>query len=153
MADSFDFISTSDRPALVACSRPAWTETVKRVLQELGFKVHSVTSHDEFATRFSQVAYHLVVMEELFAANKPEENVSLKWLQTMPMGRRRHATIVLLGDGYQTLDPMQAFQYSAHAVINGSEVAMLRPLVEKAAADNDLFLHSFREVQNRVTRL
>jgi hypothetical protein len=27
---------------------------------------------------------------------------------------------------------------------------LLKQLVEKAVADNDLFLHSFREVQNRV---
>ncbi len=153
MSESFDFISASDRPALIACSRPAWMDTVKTVLQDLGYKIHAVAAHDEFSTRFSQVAYQLVVMEELFAANTPEENISLKSLQTMPMGRRRHTTIILLGDGYQTLDPMQAFQQSAHAVINGSEVAMLRPLVEKAVADNELFLHSFREVQSRIARL
>jgi hypothetical protein len=153
MSESFDFISTSDRPALIACSQPAWMDTVKTVLQELGYKVHAVAAHEEFSTRFSQIAYQLVVMEELFDAEKPEENISLMALQTMPMGRRRHATIILLGDGYQTLDPMQAFQLSVHAVINGSEVAMLRPLVEKTVADNELFLHSFREVQSRVARL
>ncbi len=153
MPESFDFIGAADRPALIACSRAAWADTAKTVLQDLGYKVHAVTAHDEFATRFSQVAYQLVVIEELFAANNPEENISLKSLQAMPMGRRRHATIILLGDGFQTLDPMQAFQQSVHGVVNGSEVAMLRPLVEKAVADNELFLHSFREVQSRVARL
>jgi hypothetical protein len=153
MAESFDFISTTDRPALVACSRPAWAETVKKTLQEIGYKVHSVVAHDEFATRFGQIAYQLVVIEELFAANKAEENVTLKSLQNMAMGRRRHTAIVLLGDKFQTLDPMQAFQQSVHAVVNGAEIMMLRPLVEKAVADNDLFLHSYREVQNRVARL
>ncbi|HEY1662762.1 MAG TPA: hypothetical protein VGI03_10115 [Verrucomicrobiae bacterium] len=153
MAESFDFISATDRPALVACTRPAWIDTAKKTLQEIGYKIHNVVAHDEFTTRFSQIAYQVVVMDELFAANKPEENLSLKSLQSMPMGRRRHTAIILLGDNYQTLDPMQAFQHSVHAVVNGSEIMMLRPLIEKAVADNDMFLHSYREVQNRVARM
>ncbi|MGO8765242.1 MAG: hypothetical protein ACLQSR_08930 [Limisphaerales bacterium] len=152
MPESFDFISASDRPALIACTRPAWVETAKIVLEDLGFKIHSVVAHDEFATRFSQIAYQIVIIEELFAANKPDENVSLRSLQTMQMGRRRHATVVLLGDHFHTLDPMQAFQQSVHAVINGAEIIMLKPLVEKAIADTELFMHSFREVQDRVAR-
>jgi len=152
MAESFDFISATDRPALVACSRAAWTDVTKKTLQEIGYKVHTVVAHEEFNTRFSQIAYQVVVIDELFAANKPEENVTLRTLQSMPMSRRRHVTIILLGDKFQTLDPLQAFQQSVHAVINGAEIAMLRPLVEKAVSDNDLFLHSYREVQNRVAR-
>jgi hypothetical protein len=45
---------------------------------------------------------------------------------------------------------MEAFKHSVHVVINSSEMFLLKQLVEKAVADNDLFLHSFREVQNRV---
>jgi hypothetical protein len=45
---------------------------------------------------------------------------------------------------------MEAFKHSVHAVINSSEMFLLKQLVEKAVADNDLFLHSFREVQTRV---
>jgi CheY-like chemotaxis protein len=152
MADSFDFISATDRPALVACSRPAWADVAKKTLQELGYKIHSVVAHDEFTTRYSQITYHVVVMDELFAANQPEENLSLRALQLMPMGRRRHVAIILLSDRLQTLDALQAFQQSVHAIVNGSEIAMLKPLVEKAVADNELFLHTYREVQNRVAR-
>jgi hypothetical protein len=56
----------------------------------------------------------------------------------------------LLGDSFQTFTPMEAFKHSVHVVINSSEMFLLKQLVEKAVADNDLFLHSFREVQNRV---
>jgi hypothetical protein len=66
------------------------------------------------------------------------------------MNQRRHATVVLIGDSFQTFTPMEAFKNSVHAVINSSELFLLKQLVEKAVADNGLFLHSFREVQNRV---
>jgi hypothetical protein len=35
-------------------------------------------------------------------------------------------------------------------VINSSELFLLKQLIEKAIADNDLFLHSYRETQVRV---
>jgi len=36
------------------------------------------------------------------------------------------------------------------AVVNPSEMFLLIQLIQKAVADNDLFLHTFREVQRRV---
>jgi hypothetical protein len=68
----------------------------------------------------------------------------------MPVSQRRHATVILLGDSFQTFTPMQAFQQSVHAVISSSELFLLKQLIEKAVADNTLFLHSFREAQSRV---
>ena len=68
----------------------------------------------------------------------------------MPMSQRRHATIILFGNSFQTFTPLQAFQQSVHAVINSSELFLLKQLIEKAIADNTLFLHSFREAQTRA---
>jgi hypothetical protein len=150
MNDSFDFISSEDKPALIAFSSPEWLETAKSALQELGYKVHTAATHSDFLMRFSQVHYQVVIVEELFGANTPEENVTLKSIQNMPMNLRRHATILLIGDSFQTFTPMEAFKNSVHAVINSSELFLLKQLVEKAVSDNNLFLHSFREVQNRV---
>ena len=92
----------------------------------------------------------MVVLEERFAANTLEENMTLKSLQQMPMAQRRHATVVLLGESFQTFTPMQAFQQSVHAVINSSELFLVKQLLEKAVADNQMFLTSYREVQARV---
>ena len=55
--------------------------------------------------------------------------------------------VILFGNSFQTFTPMQAFQQSVHAVINSSELFLLKQLIEKAVADNTLFLHSFREAQ------
>ncbi len=150
MSDKFEFIGAGDKPALLAFSTPEWLETVKLGVEELGYKVHTAATHGDFVIRFSQVHYQLVIVEERFAANTLEENLTLQALQQMPMSQRRHATVVLLGDSFQTFTPLQAFRQSVHAVINTSELFLIRQLVERAVADNDMFLHSFREVQNRV---
>src|SRR5580658_8283524 len=150
MEGSFDFISTGDRPALIAFSTPEWLETAKSALDELGYKVHTAATHSDFLMRFTQVHYQVVVMEERFGALTIEENMALKTLQNMPVNQRRHCTIILLGDTFQTFTPMEAFKHSVHAVINSSEMFLLKQLVEKAVSDNELFLHSFRDVQNRL---
>lgn len=150
MTGSFDFVSTEEKPALIAFSTPEWLEVAKTSLLELGYKVHTAATHSDFLVRFGQVHYQVVIVEELFAANNIEENLTLQSLQTMPMNQRRHASIFLLGDSFQTLSPMESFKFSVHAVINSSEMFLLKQLVEKAVAENNVFLQSFREVQNRI---
>ena len=150
MSSQFDFISAQDKPALLAFSTPEWLEAARTALEELGYKVHTAATHSDFLIRFTQVHYQVVILEELFAANNISENLTLKALQAMPMNQRRHATIILLGESFQTFTPMQAFQQSVHAVINSSELFLLKQLIEKAVADNNMFLNSFREVQTRV---
>jgi len=150
MADRFEFISATDKPALLAFSTPEWLEAARTALVELGYKVHTAATHGDFLVRFSQIQYQVVVVEELFAANNIAENLTLRALQTMPMNQRRHASVILFGDSFQTFTPLQAFQQSVHAVINSSELFLLKQLIEKAIADNDLFLHSYRECQARL---
>ena len=147
------FISTADKPALIAFSTPDWLDTVKAALNELGYKVHAAVTHSDFLVRFTQVRYQVVVIEEQFAANSLNENESVKALQNMSMSDRRHATVILLGNSFQTFAPMEAFQQSVHAVINASEIFMLKQLIEKAVAENALFLQSYREIQRRVASL
>ena len=102
--------------------------------------------------RFSALNYQLVVVEELFAARTPEENVTLRTLQWMPMARRRHTVAVLISDRHQTMNVMQAFQQSVHAVVNKADLSSMGSIVQKTVSDNDLFLHSYREVQAAAAR-
>jgi spore germination protein YaaH len=150
MKGTFDFVGSEDKPALIAFSTPEWMDAAKSALNELGYKVHTAATHSDFLIRFSQARYQVVIVEELFGANTPDENLTLKALQDMPVNQRRHATVLLIGNSFQTFTPMEAFKHSVHAVINSSEMFLLKQLVEKAVADNDTFLHSFREIQTRV---
>src|SRR5260370_35041841 len=150
MATTFDFVSATDKPALLAFSSPEWLEAARAALTELGYKVHTAATHGDFLIRFSQVRYRVVILEELFAANNVAENLTLQALQSMPMLQRRHATVILFGNSFQPFTPMQAFQQSVHAVITNSELFVLNHLIEKAVADNTVFLNSYTEAQARL---
>ena len=150
MSERFEFLSAADKPALLAFSTPEWLEAARSALVELGYKVHTAATHSDFLVRFSQVRYQVVIVEELFAANTLEENATLRALQQMPMSQRRHATVLLFGDSFQTFMPLQAYQQSVHAVVNSAELFLLKQLIEKAVADKELFLHAYHQTQNRV---
>jgi ActR/RegA family two-component response regulator len=150
MSMDFEFITASDKPALLGLSTPELQETAKNALEQLGYKVHTAVNHGEFLHKFAQVAYQVVVVEELFSATTPAENESLLALQRMSMSLRRHAVIILFGFSMATFNPMQAYQQCAHAVVNPSEMFLLIQLIQKSVADNDMFLHTLRDVQQRV---
>ena len=152
MSNKFDFVSATDKPALLAFSTPEWLDAAKTALGELGYKVHTAATHSDFVIRFSQIRYQVVVIEELFAANQLSENLTLQAIQAMPMKQRRHSTLILFGDSFQTFTPMQAFQQSVHAVINYSEWSLLGQLLEKIVAENDLFLATYRQTLVRVAQ-
>src|ERR1700720_925217 len=115
MSNKFEFISATDKPALLAFSTPEWLETAKSALTELGYKVHTAATHGDFLIRFSQIRYQVVIIEERFAANDITENLTLRAMQTMAMSQRRHSTVILVGDSFQTFTPLQAFQQSVHS--------------------------------------
>ena len=150
MSNQFEFVSATDKPALLAFSTPEWMEAARSAMLELGYKVHTAATHSDFLVRFSQIQYQLVLVEECFGGSNISENLTLQVLQAMPMSERRHATIILLGDSFQTFTPLQAFQQSVHAVINSSELFLLKQLIEKAVADNTIFLRTYREAMPKV---
>jgi len=44
MNNQFDFVSTTDKPALLAFSTPEWLETARSSLAELGYKIAEASS-------------------------------------------------------------------------------------------------------------
>ena len=152
MADRFDFVSATDRPALLALTKPEWIAIVQTALSELGYKVQKIGTHLEFPSRFAQVPYQILVIEDQFTETPLSENMTLQTLQALPMNQRRHTTVILIGDSFETLNALQAFQLSVHAVINYSEMALFRQLAKKVISENDLFLSNFREISQRVAQ-
>ena len=152
MAASFDFLTTTDKPALLALSTPEWQELARAALDELGYKSHLAAAHSDFITSFTQVPYQIVIIEECFAADTAPENRSLAFLQAAQMQLRRHAVVILVGDSFTSFNPLEAFKLGVHLVVNRSEMLLLIQFIQKAVADNDLFLHGYRETQRRVAQ-
>lgn len=152
MAFELEILSPTDRPVLLGISSPDILDYARGVLDQMSYKVHYAATHKEFLDRFARVPYEFVMIEDVFGGVLPENNLALTTLQTMPMGLRRHATILLMSDIYQSLEPMQAFQQSVHAIINRADIDKLMLVVQQAIYDNSTFLSVYRDVQSRIAQ-
>jgi DNA-binding NtrC family response regulator len=150
MSAEFDFLTPDDKPALMGLTSNDLLDNAKAALDQLGYKVHAAANHGEFLHKFAQTPYHVVVLEDVFGGGTLEENESLLAIQRMQMSQRRHCVVLLVGQGFATFNPMQAFQQGVHSVVNPSEAFLLIQLIQKAVADNDIFLHTFRHAQQRL---
>lgn len=148
--DEFEFIGPNDKPALLAITNQEALATTRTALAGLGFKCHVVDSHPLFETRYNQVNYQVVVIEENFAGGNILDNASLRMIQELPMPQRRDVVFFLIGETLESLNTMQAFSQSVHCVVNFSELLMLPEVVQKTVAENDMFLNTYREVQRRI---
>lgn len=146
----YELITAADKPALLAISTLEWQARVLAVLDSMGYKVHAAQDHEDFATRFTQYQYQVTVIEENFHCDNLGGNQSLQFIQNLQMNLRRHSTVILLGDSFQTLNPMQAFKQSVHVLINSADFENLEGIFTKAISDNDLFLNTYRQVQQRM---
>lgn len=144
--DNFDFISPSDKPALLAISQPQRLRTVRQALEEGGYKVHVAADAALFHARYFQVNYEVVILDQ------SEDPAILDSVQTMPMVHRRHATFLLLGTDFETLNSLQAFTQSVHCVVNYSEMSLIAKLIEKTVVENRSFLAPFSEIQKQITK-
>jgi len=151
MPIDFEFVSPDDKPALLALTTPEWQAQGRTLLTELDYKPHGAANHDDFFNRFNRTRYQLVLIEECFDSSSPAENRSLKYLQSLVMGQRRYAIIFLISEQFPTLSSMHAFQQSVHAVIHPRDLDKLKPIVQQVVADQDLFLHVFRDAQLEIT--
>ncbi len=152
MPTELDFITTTDKPALLGLSTPEWLDAAMVALNEHGYKVHTAGTHADFMARFLQNKYEVVITEELFASSVAAENTSLVALQNAPMPQRRHCSIILLGDTVQTFNVLQAYQLSVHAVVNRSEIFLLGQLIQKVVEDREYFLKTYLEAQTMLTQ-
>src|ERR1700679_1957091 len=140
--EEFEFIGPNDQPALLAITSPEPLKMVKATLAGMGYKSHVVETHLQFETRYNQVAYQIVVIEENFAGGNILDNASLRYVQELPMAQRRNLVFFLIGPTSESLNTMQGFCQSVHCVLNFSELQMMTEVMQKTIAENDMFLRT-----------
>ncbi len=152
MAIEIEFTSPNEKPALVGITTPAFLVAIRPQLKEVGYKSHEVQDASDFLTRYSLTQYPLVVVEELFSSPTAEENYALRTLQRLPMMQRRHSVIILVGESFDTLNSLQAFQQSVHAVVHPNDFDSLAGIIRETVAETNSMLSAYRETQTRIAQ-
>ena len=140
-----DFFELGDKTALV-CADLSNQEAIRSVLQELGFKLHSVDGADTAIEQLRYTQYDCVVVEETFSGSSLWSNAVLNFLSPLPMVQRRHSFVCLIGESFTTLDAMQAFAQSVHVVVNPMDMPNLAPILKKSLAEFEMQYRTYNAV-------
>ena len=151
MAD-FEFLSPDDKPALCLLSNESISTVVEGALRAADYVVHSISQPEEFLSKFTQAQYLVCVIEEGFGGGSLADNAALHEIQHLAMTQRRHCVFILVGDSFQSLHPMQAFQQSVQAVVNPGDLGDFPAILTKVVNENDSFLATYNDVMSKISQ-
>ncbi|MBW1981892.1 MAG: zinc-ribbon domain-containing protein [Deltaproteobacteria bacterium] len=129
--------------ALVCVDDPERLKAVKSALKELKYHTSVASSVKEALSKLRYNYYDLVMLDERFCGEEPENNTILRYLQPMPMATRRRIFLVLISGDIRTLDNLTAFAKSVNAVVNVADLNKLKIVLERALAEHRRFYKVF----------
>ena len=142
----------NQRLALVCVDDAERKAAVTQALQELGYRAYLAENPADANERMRKESYEILVIDEEFQGATPHDNPLLKAVQAIPMATRRYIFVVLLGKELKTFDNMTAFCQSVNVVVNVNDMAQIKAIIQRGAADNDQFYRVFRQVLQEAGR-
>ncbi|HAK89576.1 MAG: hypothetical protein A2077_02000 [Nitrospirae bacterium GWC2_46_6] len=133
------------KTALVCESNPESQKNIASIIQELKYSVELSANQGDTLEKLRFNRYDVIVLNEKFDANSPEENNVYNILKFMPMSTRRHIFLALIGQNFQTGDHGAAFAESVNLVVNEKDLPNLKTVLKKSIADNDQFYKVYKE--------
>ena len=127
-----DVFEPGDKTALICMDVPEMERLVVEQIRDLGYKVHTVFSAEDFIHKLHTHHYDVVVIAENFAASTLHSNPVLAEAVNAPVAQRQRQILLLLGASLKTADELQAFQHSVDLVVNLADIATLRPIIRRA---------------------
>jgi hypothetical protein len=121
-------------------------DRIAPVLKKMQFVVTTIDSHDEGIQKIEFNAYDLVILNESFKGCDPSNNPLHKFIEPMPMDKRRKIFVVLTGKNFKTLDNMSAFTKSVNIVMNEEDFANFELILKKAMKDNEVFYRVYYQL-------
>ncbi len=132
--------------ALVCVDQPERLKAVKEALEELNYYSSVASSVKEALSKLRYNQYDLVMLDEEFCGETPENNTILRYLQPMPMSTRRNIFLMLINSEIRTLDNLMAFSKSVNAVINVNDIQKVKLVLERAIADHRRFYKVYSDL-------
>ena len=149
----FDFIEEGKETVLICESDSARREKIGSVLTEGNYLVTSPGSAREALKNMRFHVYQLVVINENFDTEDPDNNSVLKYLESLSMNVRRDIFVVLLSDKLRTNDGMAAFNKSVNLIVNTSNINDIEGIIRHGIAENEHFYGVFKESMQKLGRL
>ncbi|MEW5909127.1 MAG: hypothetical protein AB1659_04940 [Thermodesulfobacteriota bacterium] len=141
----FDFIRQGEKTALICIGDITLKKMATETLHGMGYHItDSENSRDALRSMWYHT-YPLVITDEFFDTENPEQNRVLSYLEGLNMGIRRKMVVALISRTHRTKDHMTAFQKSVNLIINIKHMNELERLLAATIDEHKAFYRVFDE--------
>ncbi|MBC8199230.1 MAG: zinc-ribbon domain-containing protein [Desulfobacterales bacterium] len=141
----FDFLEEGAQTALLCEPDSAVRSKVRSTLENMGYNVTEPESDRDALKQMRFHVFDLVVLNEVFSSENPDENNVMKYLERLPMATRRKIFVVLATNRFRTTDNMAAFNKSVNIVVNTKNIDEIGKIIKKGLSDNAAFYRVFKD--------
>jgi CheY-like chemotaxis protein len=148
----FDFLEEGAETALLCESEPDIRAQIRSALQDLGYQIREPKTPIEALKQMRFHVFDVIVLDELFGTEDPDENNVLRFLERMAMDTRRDIFLTLITERFRTNDHMAAFNKSVNLIVNRKNVGDFATIIKRGVAENVAFYRVFREAMLKTGR-
>lgn len=134
-----------ERLALIMIPETHPSEGVTEALDQLGYNAIQAANSREAIAKMRLQHFDLVVLSERFDGTPLNGSPVLEYLNHLSMSVRRRMFVLLMSDGFRTMDHMMAFAMSANLVANWKDLGRLSSILGRALSDNERFYKVFMD--------
>lgn len=148
----FDFLEEGAETALLCESEPDLRAQIRSALQNLGYQIREPKTPIDALKQMRFHVFDVIVLDEAFGTEDPDENNVLRFLERLAMDTRRDIFLVLVSDRFRTNDHMAAFHKSVNMIVNRKNVSDFATILKRGVAENVAFYRVFREAMLKTGR-
>ena len=141
----FDFVEAEGETALVCESDPAIREKISAAVKALEYMITEAASAKDALKKMRFHTYDVVVFNEHFDTDNPDQNDVLQYLEGLSMGIRRDMFVALVSGRFRSMDNMAAFNKSVNLVINTKNIDDVGTILKRGVSENAAFYRIFKE--------
>lgn len=141
----FDFLEEGAETALLCEPDPVVRGKIRSALKNMGYNVTEPESDRDALKQMRFHVFDLVVLNEVFSSENPDENNVMKYLERLPMAIRRKIFVVLATNRFRTMDNMAAFNKSVNIVVNTKNLDEIGKIIKRGLSDNAAFYCVFKD--------
>ncbi|MBU4463189.1 MAG: zinc-ribbon domain-containing protein [Proteobacteria bacterium] len=141
----FDFLEEGAKTALLCELDSAVKSKIRLALENMEYNVTEPESDREALKQMRFHVFDLVILNEVFSSENPDENNVMKYLERLPMATRRKIFVVLATRRFRTTDNMAAFNKSVNIVVNTKNIDEIGKIIKRGLSDNAAFYRVFKD--------
>ncbi len=141
--NEIDMVDEGVKTALLCDTNVKRGEKITQALQELDYWVVHAMRPAFALGKLHHNRYHLIVLDEVFHAEKESDNLVLHHIKLLPMHLRRQFFLCLLSREKTTMDAKLAFKIGVNLILNVNDLAKAKVLFARSLKEHRNFYALF----------